>query len=238
MAGLQAISTQMNATASNLANLQTPGYQALQAATEAAPYLGVEAPSGADAISLVPTPNLTAGSATPTGNPLNIALGGNAWLAVQTPNGTALTRNGSLQISSAGILSDSAGNPILGISGQPISLPNLTKLEIGHDGTVSGVPSGQAGSLAQSYGQLNLVSTPSGGLTPLGGSLFAPAAGVSLQASQDGSVQQGYLNASTAEPTQSMMAMIEGSRSYQLQTELLKAQSGGGQQLNTLLAQG
>ena len=238
MAGLQAITAQMDITSANLANAQTPGYAAVEAATQAAPYVGVYAPSGADAIELTPRPNTKQGAPTRTGNPLDVAIGGDAWLEVQTSSGTSISRNGTLHITSAGILADSAGHPVLGRTGQPISLPALTKLEIGIDGTVSGVPSNQPGASAQSFGQINLVATPPGSLTSLGGSLFAPAPGVILQSSPNASLHQGYLNSSNVDPTKAMMALISGSRSYQLQTELLKAQSGASQQLNTMLAQG
>ncbi len=238
MAGLQAITAQMDVTAANLANVQTPGYSAVEAATQAAPYTGMNAPSGADAIELTPGPNTKQGTPTLTGNPLNVALAGDAWLEVQTSSGNSITRNGSLQITTAGILADSSGHPVLGRTGQPISLPALTKLEIGTDGTVSGVPSGQPGALAQAFGQINLVSTPPGVLTSLGGSLFAPATGVVLESSPNATLHQGYLNSSNVDPTVAMMALISGSRSYQLQTQLLKAQSGAGQQLNMMLAQG
>ncbi len=238
MAGLQAITAQMDATAANLANVQTPGYAAVQAAIQAAPYVGANAPAGADAVALIPAPNTQQGALVHTGDPFNVALGGNAWLEVQTASGNALTRNGTLQILSNGILADSSGDPILSVSGQPISLPALAKIEIGTDDIVSGVPTGRPGELAQSYGQINLVSTPAGPLTPLGGSLFSPASDAVLQTSQNGSLHQGYLNGSNVDPTQAMMALIAGSRSYQLQTELLKTQSGGSQQLNALLAQG
>jgi flagellar basal-body rod protein FlgF len=238
MAGLQAINAQIDALSANLANAQTAGYSAVQAATQAAPYTGAAAPAGADAVAMLPGPDTRQGTLEHTGDPLNVGLGGDAWLQVQGPTGTALTRNGHLQISSAGLLTDSAGNAVLNASGQPISLPRLAEINIGSDGTISGVPGAQPGSPAQSFGQLGLMATPAGGLTALGGSLFAPAPGVVLQASPAGSVAQGYLNASNVDTTQSMMNLIADSRSYQLQTELLKTQGTSGAALNTLLAQG
>ena len=51
-------------------------------------------------------------------------------------------------------------------------------------------------------------------------------------------MHQGYLNDSNADPTQSMIEMIDDSRSYQLQTDLLKSQSGASGDLNALVAQG
>jgi flagellar basal-body rod protein FlgF len=237
MAGLQAVNAQMDAASSNLANAQTAGYAAVQAATQAAPYRGAAAPAGADAVAMLPGPDTTQGALQHTGDPLDVGLGGDAWLQVQGPNGTALTRNGSLQISSAGLLTDSSGNAVLNASGQPISLPRLAEINIGSDGTISGVPAAQPGSPAQSFGQLGLMATPAGRLTALGGSLFAPAPGVALQPAA-GSVAQGYVNGSNVDTTQSMMTLITASRSYQLQTELLKQQGAGGAALNALVAQG
>ncbi|MBB5373736.1 flagellar hook-basal body complex protein [Acidocella aromatica] len=238
MAGLQSITARMQAMASNLANAQTPGYAAVQAMTEASLYQGTNAPAGGDATALTPGPDLTQGALNRTGDPMNVALSGDSWLQVQTGNGTALTRNGTMQVSSDGILTDSAGNPILSTGGQPISLPQLSKLEIGMDGTVSGVPLSNPSGPAQTYGQIGLVSTPSGTLTPLSGSLYSPPAGVTLTPSTNGTLHQGYLNDSNADPTQSMIEMIDSSRSYQLQTDMMKTQSSAAQGLNTLLAQG
>jgi len=239
MAGLQSITARMEAVASNLANQETPGYAAVQAETEAANYEGANAPVGADAVVLTPGPALTQGSPSHTGDPMNVALGGDAWLEVQTDAGNALTRDGSLSLTSSGILTDSDGNPILNTGGAPISLPSLAKLEIGADGTVSGVPAANPGGPAQSYGQINLVATPAGSLTPLSGTLYLPPAGAPLSASTNGSLEQGYLNGSNVDPTQAMIEMIDDSRSYQLQTDMMKTQSSGADEgLNTLLAQG
>ncbi len=238
MAGLQSITARMEAVASNLANAQTPGYAAVQAMTEAASYQGSNAPAGADAVALTPGPNLTQGPLNHTGDPMNVGLSGDSWLEVQTSSGNALTRDGTLQISADGILTDSSGNPVLSTGGQPISLPSLAKMEIGADGTISGVPASNPSAPAQSFGQINLVATPSGTLTPLSGSLYSPPAGVSLAQSTNGALHQGYLNDSNVDPTQSMIEMIDDSRSYQLQTDLMKNQSSASQGLNTLLAQG
>lgn len=238
MAGLQAIAAGMQATASNLANSQTPGYAAVQAVTQPDFYQGSNAPAGADAAALNLGPDLTQGAPSKTGDPMNVALSGDSWLMVQTANGNALTRDGTMSISSAGILTDSSNNPILDVNGQPISLPNLAKLEIGSDGTVSGVPAADPNSPAQQYGQIAMVSTPSGTLTPLSGTLYAPATGAALTPSTDGALHQGFLNSSNVDPTTSMMQLIGDSRSYQMQTDMMKSQCTSSQDLNTLVAQG
>jgi flagellar basal-body rod protein FlgF len=238
MAGLQAITARMQSVASNLANAQTPGYAAVQAMTQPDFYQGGNAPAGADAAALNAGPDLTQGPPNHTGDPMNVALSGNAWLQVQTADGNALTRNGSLSISAAGMLTDSTGNPIIGTSGQPISLPTLAKLEIGSDGTVSGVVAANPDGPSQKYGQIALVATPPGTLTALSGTLYSPPAGAALSPSSDGALHQGYLNGSNVDPTQSMIEMIDDSRSYQLQTDMMKSQGTSSQDLNALVAQG
>lgn len=238
MAGLQAISAKMQAIASNIANAQTPGYESVQAVTQAQFYQGGNAPVGADAMLQTLGPDATPGPLKETGNPLDVALGGNAWLQVQTPNGVALTRNGSLAISAAGILSNSSGDPILDTNGTPISVPPLSKLEIGTDGTISGVLANGGTEQARVLGRIGLVSTPSGSMSSLGDSLYQPPSGEALAPASDGTLHQGYLNGSNVNPTTAMMEMIDGSRSYEMQTDMLKTQTSASQDLNNLLAQG
>ena len=237
MTGLQAVNADMQATSANLANVQTTGYSAVQASVEAAPFMGSNAPGGADAIALTPNPNLAAGPLQHTGSAFDVAVSGDAWLEVQTPTGNAISRDGSLQVTNAGILADSNGNPVLNTTGQPISLPQLAKLEIGSDGTVSGVPASSQNGQSQVYGQINIVATPPGTLTPLSGAMFAAPAGP-LQPATNGALEQGYLNGSNVDPTMTMIHMIADSRSYQLQTNLMKTQADGGQALDALVAQG
>lgn len=238
MAGLQAITAKMQAIASNIANAQTTGYESVQAVTQAQFYQGDNAPAGADAMLQTLGPDATPGPLKETGDPLDVAVSGNAWLQVQTPNGVALTRNGALAISSSGMLTNSSGDPVLDTNGTPISLPPLTKLEIGSDGTISGILSGGGTQEARVLGRIGLVKTPSGQMTSLGESLYQPPSGEALAASQDGAVHQGYLNGSNVNPTEAMMEMINGSRSYEMQTEMLKNQTSTSQALNNLLAQG
>ena len=88
------------------------------------------------------------------------------------------------------------------------------------------------------FGQISLISTPSGTLSSLGGSLYQAPTGTAFTQATDGSLHQGYLNDSNVDPTTAMMDMIDSSRSYQLQTDLMKSQSSGSQDLNNLLSQG
>jgi flagellar basal-body rod protein FlgF len=82
-----------------------------------------------------------------------------------------------------------------------------------------------------------MVATPAGYLKPLSGTLLQPPAGAVLLPDPAATMHQGFLNGSNVDPTKSMMDMINDSRSYQLQTDMMKNQ-GSGTDLNALVAQG
>jgi flagellar basal-body rod protein FlgF len=73
-----------------------------------------------------------------TGNPLDIALNGDGWLAVTTPAGTSYTRSGHFQLDTQGELVTSNGYLLQNDAGAPIVVPaNSGPVTIGGDGTVS-----------------------------------------------------------------------------------------------------
>jgi flagellar basal-body rod protein FlgF/flagellar basal-body rod protein FlgG len=76
------------------------------------------------------------GQLTPTGNPLDLALNGMGFFAIQTPQGIRYTRDGSFQKSAAGVLQTSLGEPLLDAASQPITVPS-GPVQIAPNGTVS-----------------------------------------------------------------------------------------------------
>lgn len=73
-----------------------------------------------------------------TDNPLDIAVEGDAWIAMQTPTGPVYTRDGRMQITAAGDLQSISGYPILDVGGAPIQVnPNAGPLQIARDGMIT-----------------------------------------------------------------------------------------------------
>lgn len=70
-----------------------------------------------------------------TGSPLDVAVLGQGFLEVQTPEGTRYTRNGHLSINDEGVLSTPQGWPVMGQGGE-ISIDG-SRIEIGEDGEIS-----------------------------------------------------------------------------------------------------
>ena len=103
MAGAKATMQRQDALAHNLANASTPGFRAEMTAFRAVPVLGDGASTRVYALESTPGYNAEPGAVQPTGRNLDVALKGNAWLAVQGLDGTeAYTRAGSLDTRSRG----------------------------------------------------------------------------------------------------------------------------------------
>jgi flagellar basal-body rod protein FlgF len=71
-----------------------------------------------------------------TGNPLDLALEGQGFFAVQTTNGIRYTRDGSFSRSSTGVLQTSQGEPVLDANQKPITIPTGS-IYVSPDGSIS-----------------------------------------------------------------------------------------------------
>jgi flagellar basal-body rod protein FlgF len=117
----------MDVIANNIANASTPGFKAtnMQFASYVAPD-GSSIPGGATlayAASNGTWRDTATGAVSKTGSPLDLAITGDGYFQVKTPNGTRLTRDGSFSLLPDGTLATASGAQVLDTSGQPISIP-------------------------------------------------------------------------------------------------------------------
>ena len=221
MSGLNATMDRMTAATNNLANASTVAFKAQQPVFQAQPLYGQGLPDRVDVASAEDTADFKPGPIEQTGRPLDVAVNGSGWIAVQAADGsTALTRNGSLSLSASGILQTSDGNPVLGQGGAPISLPPLQNVTIGGDGTISGSLAGQPATQITTLNRLLLANPKPATLTRRTDGLFQDQTGTPTP---DAAVklQVGALEGSNANPVSLMMTMIENTRMFQMQTELV-----------------
>lgn len=155
------------------------------------------------------------GAITVTGNPLNVAISGKGYFAVQTENGEAYTRSGNFGINESGELVNSSGLNILG-EGGPITLP---------DGQVSFNESGDVMVDGRVVDTLKIVSiSDNTAIKKLGNSLFdvtdKAVVGDKPEATQTvwKSVESSDVNA-----VEEMIQMIEVSRSFELSQKVIKS---------------
>lgn len=139
---LSRLAAQMRATeviATNIANADTPGYQgARMVFTEhLARQQGFGAGSVAFAEDRATWRSTQPGPLSRTGNPLDLALTGEGYFAVQTPRGERFTRAGRFTLSAAGEVMDQEGNRVSSdVGGALVIPPDAQRIEITGDGMV------------------------------------------------------------------------------------------------------
>ncbi len=219
-AGLRAQGVALEVSAHNLANLNTPGFRAQQTTFES--LMAVSRPTVPNVLNLATNNfgvlegshlDLTAGNFEATGNPLDVAIEGAGFFAVQTAGGIRYTRNGSFRVSSSGQLVTGEGDlvlsdPALGAKGA-ISIP-AGKISIAGDGTIS-----VGGAVA---GTIRLMEFPAGTkLVSEGGTLLSAPEGSAVPATQS-EVKQGSLESSNVNSIASVVTLI----GVQRQAEMLQ----------------
>jgi flagellar basal-body rod protein FlgF/flagellar basal-body rod protein FlgG len=219
MTGLVARSQALDTAASNLANAQTPGYRAEREFFRSA-LLGPDAGDsqlgetvnnygllGGDRI------NLAQGALEQTGNPLDLAIEGQGFFAVQTANGLRYTRDGSFHRSQKGLLVTEAGEPVLSSIGQPVPVPP-GEISIGANGVLS-VAGGAVGSLG--------VFTFPGGteLKPEGANRYIAPEDAKPAAATDAAIHQGALEASNQDVVGGTMDLIMMQRQAEMMQKAL-----------------
>lgn len=131
-----ALQRRMETVANNVANATTNGFRA-----EEMTFEQIAAQARAEPTSFVSRGetrlSMANGELTQTGNPLDVAIRGKSFFAIQTDTGTAYTRDGRMQMLPTGEITSLSGKPILDVSGSPLQLdPNAGPPVIGKDGTV------------------------------------------------------------------------------------------------------
>ncbi len=232
MAGAKASMQRQDVVSNNLANVSTTGFRAELTAFRAVPVRGDGASTRVYSLESTPGYNAEPGPITATGRNLDVAMKGNAWLAVQGDDGTeAYTRFGALDVSPEGQLVTRTGLTVLG-DGGPISVPANAAVQIGEDGTITA----RVGNAApQGIGRLKLV-TPEGPLLRGEDGLFRAADGGDLPADANARLQDSALEGSNVSPVESMVAMISAARQFEQQMKMLQTSQDREQSATRLLS--
>jgi len=194
--GMLAEQVRQEQIANDLANAATPGYKAdrtsqagfgelLLANSATGATVG---PQGtAVQVSAIET-DFTPKPAKDTGEPLDFAIVGEGFFAVQTGHGTRYTRNGQFSADAQGRLVTAQGDPVLGRGGRPLT--------VGADGRLD----------PRRLEVVNLRSPRKDGDSLVTGT---PAGNAAAQ------VRAGALEASGADAARSMVDMIASMRAFE-----------------------
>lgn len=203
-----AFQRRMETIANNVANASTPGFRREEIKFEA-----MLSNSASESVAFA-SPGDTfikrdPGQMTRTGNPLDVAVQGDAWFALQTPSGVVYTRDGRMQMSPEGELHSVDGYPILDAGGAPIQVnPNGGQIQIASDGMIM--------QNELQYGAIGLFTIdPKAKLSRFENSAVVPdiPGAPTLDFNKVG-VVQGHIEGSNVNPMWEMSQLIMASRSY------------------------
>jgi len=194
--GMLAEMVRQDQLANDLANASTPGYKADRSSQRSfgdlmlsnsqtgqqIGRLGLGARIGAI------TTDMTPGPIRDTGEPLDLAVVGEGFFGVQTPQGVRYTRNGQFTADGNGNLVTREGYQVLGRNGEPV--------RVGTDGKVD----------PRRVGVFN-VNNPN----KVGENMFTGAAGGQAA----GQVRAGALEGSGADPARTMVDLIASFRAFE-----------------------
>lgn len=216
-----ALERQLGVVANNIANVNTTGYKSDQAVFEE--YLKSSAHSddfsGSDqrlsfVVDRATIHDFGQGPVERTGNPLDVALDGNAFFVVQVNGNERYTRNGAFQINTQGQLVTNDGHQVMGTNG-PITFQRGDQdISIARDGTIT-VREGANTSVDSRRGRLRLASFERPQILQKdGANMFAAPNGAVAQAATTAGVHQGSIEKSNVSGVMEMTKMIEVMRAY------------------------
>ncbi|GIK99672.1 MAG: flagellar basal-body rod protein FlgF [Alphaproteobacteria bacterium] len=155
------------------------------------------------------------GPMTETGAPLDLAINGDGYFAVQTPEGVRYTRLGRFQVDAGGQLVTSDGHAVQGTAGPIFVPPDDGEVKIARDGTISteGGP----------IGRLNLVGFDEAvSLRHAGSGLYI--ADGAPQPAPESEVIQGMVEESNVQPIVELTQMIAVLRNFQAAQKMIDTQ--------------
>lgn len=237
--GMEAMQDNLDTIANNLANVNTTSYKQSRAEFQDLFYQTVRDPGG------VATPDtqkptgiqigvgvrtgsihkeFSQGPVKVTNNPLDMAVQGKGFFAVQTADGLAYTRDGSFTRDGQGRVLTKNGHLLVPNITVP---PGTVNIQIAPNGVVEAID--QQGTKNE-IGQLTLVNflNPAG-LKNIGANLYqqSDAAGDALQGNPGegglGVIQAGALEGSNVNVVNEMVNMIQAQRAYEMNSKVMSA---------------
>ncbi len=222
MTGAKHAFLQQAGVAQNLANAATTGYRAMEHKFRAVPVQGEGAPTRAFVVDASVADVFDQGPMMATGRPLDVAVKGAGWIAVEGADGReAYTRAGNLQVNANGQLQTAGGQNVVG-EGGPLAIPPDNRIAIAPDGTVSVVPLFGTPNNVNVVGRIKLVNPPENQLARGGDGLFRLKDGNPANADENVRLAPESLEGSNVNPVDSMVNMISLARQFEMQIKMVQ----------------
>jgi flagellar basal-body rod protein FlgF len=212
----------MEVSANNLANINTPGFQAerVQFSDWLSPQKNGAALPGERQIAYTQDRatwrDTQPGAVTQTGNPYDLAVRNGGYFTVATANGPRLTRDGRFAPLPNGTIGDAAGNALMDVNGKSIQV-GLTDVRI----TITG--DGSIASENGPLGKIGVVTPADPAKLQAEGATLMRADTPTSQAAQP-AVVQGVVEGSNVPAVLEITRMMSDVRDYQFTTQLVQAE--------------
>lgn len=212
-----ALRRQLDVVANNIANMNTVGFRAARMLFDTAMEQAGQKRNDRIALTIdkATYTDTRQGAFVPTGNALDVAISGEGWLAVATPDGVRYTRDGRLQRGEAGELVTLGGHPVLDDGGQPLVIPDdRTAIAIAPDGTVTADGEMVARLGLSGFAEPQAMRRGADGLYEPGGQDPQPA--------PEARLAQGNIESSNVRAVVEMTRMMDLTRDYQAVTRMVE----------------
>jgi flagellar basal-body rod protein FlgF len=212
-----ALERRLTTIADNVANAGTVGFRATGVKFE-----DLVSGMGKGSMSFVSTGetylSTASGGMKETGNPLDMAIKGEAWFGIQTPQGLIMTRDGRFTIQPNGQLVSIEGHPVVDAGGAEIILdPQAGPPVVSADGIIR-----QGGNLVGGIGLFEF--TPGVDFVRYGNSGVVPPTEPQPVVDRiDVGVMQGFVENSNVDPVLEMTRLIQVQRAFENMAALTRS---------------
>ncbi|MFD1744822.1 flagellar basal-body rod protein FlgF [Rhizobium helianthi] len=227
-----ALERRLNTIADNMANMNTVGFRATEVKFDE--VLSKTRNDLNAKVAFVSQGNDylsdRAGALEQTGNPFDVAIKGDGWLAIDTPEGQVLTKDGRFTLRETGELVSSRGYPVLDTGGAPIQLDRTAGPPvISADGRIT-----QGDRLVATLGVFS-ADISKGYLRYENGGVIPVEPPQPVVDRIDVTVAQGYVEQSNVNGISQMTELIQVNRAFEAISSLMKdTESSFGEAIRTL----
>jgi flagellar basal-body rod protein FlgF len=223
MTGAKQIMQAQAVNNNNIANVETTGFRADAVSFTSEPIYGPGYATRVNAVAGDAGTDFSNGVMVTSGNPMDIAVNGKGFIAVQGADGQeAYTRAGDLHVTESGAVLTATGLPVLSETG-PVQVPPAAQVTIGSDGTVSVVPLGLSAVAQSQVDRIKLVNPPTRDLKKGTDGLLRLKSGAKAATDEGVTVASGMLEGSNVNAAMSLVTLIQLQRLYELQIKSLNS---------------
>ena len=239
--GANRVLDQQAVLSNNMANIGTTGFREQLVNYRSVPLVSGDGLSTRVAtVATTPGSNLEPGIMTETGRALDLAVTGDGWFSVQTPDGEAFTRGGEFQVSPQGLLVNRDGYPVLSADNAPIEIPDRGTVTFSGDGTITALGAGDNPADIQVLGQIKLANPQAAALRRGDDGYFRADPDIQPFVPADPAVRMvsGFVEKSNVSAAETMVALIENARRFEMQMKVVQDAGSIAQNANSILSIG